>query len=173
MAIRNIRLHGDNILRKVAKPVELFDDKLHTLLNDMLDTLRKHNGMGIAAPQVGVLKRIAMVEIEKETDTKKKKKQQQLETEYGFYELINPVIVETEGETQENEACLSLPGKNAPLARPDRIVVQAVDRQGTPYTVVGTGVMARAMCHEIDHLDGIMYVDLIEPGTLRDNKDGE
>ena len=167
MAIRNLRMFGDNILRKTARPVDMFDGKLNILLDDMRDTLRKHNGMGIAAPQVGVLKRIAVIEVEQNEEKDLK------ESELGYYELINPVIIETEGGKEENEACLSLPGKNAPLVRPDRVVVKALDRHGKEYTVESTGVMARAMCHEIDHLDGIMYVDLIEPGTLRDNKDGD
>jgi peptide deformylase len=179
MAIRNLRMLGDGILNKVSKPVENFDSKLHSLLDDMNDTMKKHSGMGIASPQVGVLKRVVLIDIpqEQEDDKKNKKNRKNRkkyeEGEYGTYELVNPVITETEGEEEMFEACLSFPGKNAPLVRPSRITVKAWDRHGTEYTINAKGVLARALCHEIDHLDGIMYTDLIAPGTLRDNDDDD
>ncbi|MCL2702235.1 MAG: peptide deformylase [Defluviitaleaceae bacterium] len=166
MAIRNLRLYGDNLLRKKSKPVEEIDGKLLSLLDDMRDTLKKHNGMGLAAPQVGVLKRVAIIDIELNEDD-----EPDPELQYGFYELINPVILEEDGEEEQSEACLSMPGKNAPVKRPVRVLVKAQNRDGNEYELEGMGVLARALCHELDHLDGVMYVDLIEPGTLRDNKD--
>ena len=182
MAIRNLRIYGDRILGKVSRPVEDFDSKLHDLLDDMRETLVKHNGIGIAAPQVGVLKRVVVIDIPEEDvqehyDNRRRRRggkpEKVPQSEYGFYELVNPVIVKAKGAEELLEACLSLPGKNAPLVRPSHVVVNAIDREGRPYEVEGTGGMARALCHEIDHLDGIMYVDKIEPGTLRDNREDE
>lgn len=164
MATRNIRIFGDNLLRKISKPVEKVDNKLIMLLDDMYDTLKKYNGVGLAAPQVGVLKRVAIIDIPIMED-----EMAEAETEEsGFYELINPVIIETEGEIEENEGCLSLPGKNAPVLRPRRVKVRAMDRKGAEFEINGTGIMAKALCHEIDHLDGILFVDKAT-GELQDN----
>lgn len=167
MAVRKLRFFGDNLLRKVAKPVKEIDGKLLTLLDDMRDTLTELNGAGLAAPQVGILKRVAIIDI-----VKKEQDMTGDTTKYGFYELINPEIVETEGEVELSEACLSLPGKSAPVMRPERVKVRALDRNGNEIFVEGSGVLAQAICHEVDHLDGILYVDKVI-GDLSDYDDDE
>lgn len=142
MALRQLRLYGDDILRKKAKPVKVITPGIITLLDDMLDTLRDRNGLGLAAPQVGVLRRIAVIEMEED-----------------IYELINPVIVETKGERRCSEACLSVPGKSGELDRPVYVKVEALNRHGETYFVEGEELLASALCHELDHLDGVLYLD--------------
>jgi peptide deformylase len=142
MALRQIRRYGDEILTKKAKPVMAINAGTLALLDDMLDTLRDKDGVGLAAPQVGILRRIAIVEHEEK-----------------LYELINPVITETEGIQQCNEACLSVPGKQGEIERPKRVVVEATDRGGNTFTVQGDEFLASVLCHELDHLDGILYLD--------------
>ena len=146
MAIRNIRLSTDEVLRKKCKPVKEITPNLLTLLDDMANTMYEANGVGLAAPQVGILKRAVVIDIGD-----------------GLVELINPVIMETSGSQIDDEGCLSLPGKSAPVERPNYVKVQAIDRDGNECIIEGEELMARALCHEIDHLDGILYIDKALP----------
>lgn len=147
MAIRNIIRKGDEILNKISKPVTVFDKKLHTLLDDMQDTMFEANGVGLAAPQIAVLKRIAVV-LNCETEE--------------VYELINPEILCKKNEFRDIEGCLSLPGVYGYVTRPQTVTVRAQDRFGKFYEVTGENLLARAFSHEIDHLDGKLFDDLVE-----------
>ena len=142
MALRQIRTEGDDILRKKAKPVKEINQNILTLLDDMLETLHEKNGVGLAAPQVGILKRIAIVEHEDE-----------------FFELINPVIIAQEGTQNSDEACLSVPGVHGDIERPLSVTVEAQDRHGESFTVTAEDYLAAVFCHELDHLDGVLYLD--------------
>lgn len=142
MAIRNIIQLGDPTLRKKSFEVTDFGPKTHQLLDDMQETLKKANGAGLAAPQVGVLRRIFIVSAEGEN-----------------YECINPVIVSQSGSQVGDEGCLSVQGKYGKVVRPNKVTVKAFDRNGKQFTVKAEGFLARAFCHENDHLDGIIYVD--------------
>lgn len=153
MAKRIIVLDGDPILRKKCKEVTEFDKKLHSLLDDMYETMIDADGVGLAGPQVGVLRRIAVVGVD----------------EGERIELINPKITMTEGENVGQEGCLSYPGLWGIVSRPMNVTVEAQDRFGNKFTVSGTGLKARAFCHEIDHLDGKVYVDI----ATELHKDGE
>ena len=146
MAYRKIVEIGDDKLRKVCKPVEKFDKHLKDLLDDMADTMYDANGVGLAAPQVGILKRAVVIDIGE-----------------GLVELINPVILETSGSQIDDEGCLSVPGKYAPVERPNYVKAKAMDRDGNEFIIEGEELMARALCHEIDHLDGILYIDKALP----------
>ena len=150
MAIRNIRYDGDDILRKVCRPVEKMDDRTLTLIDDMFDTMYEANGVGLAAPQVGILKRIVVIDVGE-----------------GPVVMVNPVILETSGEQTGDEGCLSIPGKAGQVTRPNYVKVHAFDENMEEYEIEGTELMARAMCHEIDHLDGHLYVEKVE-GQLHD-----
>lgn len=143
MAILNIVKDGDEILRRKCRPVENITPRITRLLDDMKATLHKANGVGLAAPQVGVLRRICIVECEPGE----------------LIELINPEITEMSGEQEEVEGCLSVPGKWGVTKRPEKVTVKATDRHGNSFTVEGEGLLARALCHEIDHLDGIIFYD--------------
>ena len=147
MAIRNIRLDGDDILRKTCRPVTKMDDRTLTLIDDMFDTMYEANGVGLAAPQVGILKRIVVIDTGEEGEC---------------VTLVNPVITLKEGEQVGEEGCLSLPGKVAVVKRPDHVICEAFDEDMNPITVEGFGLFARAICHETDHLDGILYPDVAE-----------
>jgi peptide deformylase len=142
MGLRHIRQYGDEILRKTAKPVAAINAGTHALLDDMLETLRDKDGVGLAAPQVGVLRRIVVVEWEE-----------------NVYELINPVIVTEKGSQRCNEACLSVAGKQGDVERPRHVTVEALDRDGNTCTVMGDEFLASVLCHELDHLDGVLYID--------------
>lgn len=144
MALRTILTDSDETLRKTSRKVTNFDKRLHTLLDDMIETLREANGAGLAAAQVGVLRRVCLVEAE----------------EGDLVELINPEIIETEGEQTGAEGCLSIPGKNGIVTRPLKVRVRACDRYGNEFEAEGEGMKARAFCHEIDHLDGRLYTDI-------------
>lgn len=144
MAIRNIRTDEDPILRKKSREVEKFDERLWQLLDDMADTMYSADGVGLAAVQVGVLRRVVIIDIGE-----------------GLMELINPEIVEEDGIQCDVEGCLSLPGKQAYTMRPMSVTVKAQNRNGNWCVYKGTGLKAKAFCHEIDHLDGILYVDKI------------
>ena len=146
MAIRKIVVQGDEILTKMCKPVTAFDEKLHILLDDMADTLRQANGAGLAAPQVGILRRAVVV----------------ANDEDEILELINPEIVSTEGEQTGPEGCLSVPGKFGMVTRPYRVRVRAQDRDGQWFEAEGEELMARAFCNELEHLDGHLYVEHID-----------
>ncbi len=145
MAIRNILQIGDPTLRKKSFEVTDFGEKTHQLLDDMKETLIKADGAGLAAPQVGVLRRIFIVNVDGK-----------------FYECINPVILKQKGKQRDNEGCLSVKGKYGEVVRPNFITLKAFDRYGKPFVVNAEGFLARAFCHEYDHLDGIIYVDKAE-----------
>ena len=145
MAIRNIRKDGDPVLRKISKVVTNFEDRTQILIDDMIETMNEANGVGLAAPQVGILKRIVVIDIGE-----------------GPIVLVNPEIVETKGEINEKEGCLSIPGRDGNVIRPAYVRVKAQDRNGTPIEVEGEDLLARAFCHEIDHLNGILYIDKLE-----------
>jgi peptide deformylase len=142
MALRQIRQLGDEILQKKARPVTEVNDNTRALLDDMLETLRDKDGVGIAAPQVGVLRRVAVVEHED-----------------VLYEMVNPRITESKGVQRCDEACLSVPGKQGEIDRPRKITVEAFNRQGSPYTFKADDFLASVICHELDHLDGVLYID--------------
>ena len=152
MAIRNIRTYGDEILTKRAKEVEEIDERTKELIEDMIETLHKNNGVGLAAPQVGVLKRIIVIDIYEEgTDV---------------FVLINPEIIKTKGEQTVEEGCLSLPNQFAKIVRPAEVTVKALDKDGKKVKLVGKDLLAQALSHEIDHLNGELFIDKIIPGTL-------
>jgi len=153
MAIRIIRKDDDEILRKISKKVEIIDDRIKTLLDDMKDTMYDADGVGLAAPQVGVLRRVAVVDVGE-----------------GLIELINPVIVYEGGQQIDEEGCLSLPGKNGAVCRPKKVIVRAQDRHGNTFEITGTDLLARAFCHEIDHLNGILFTDKVIPDYNPDKK---
>ncbi|GAA0121500.1 MAG: peptide deformylase [Clostridium argentinense] len=144
MAIRNIRTKEDDILRKKSKVVTNIDDRLLTLINDMKETMYASNGVGLAAPQVGILKRVVVVDIGE-----------------GPIVLINPEIIEKSGEVTDLEGCLSVPGQQGMVKRPKYVKVKAMNEKGEDIVLEGEDYLARAFCHEIDHLDGILYIDKI------------
>ena len=146
MAKLTIRKEGDDVLRKVCRPVDKITLRTKILLDDMLETMRKADGVGLAAPQVGILRRIVVIEVE----------------EGEVLELINPEIVEMSGEVSGVEGCLSVPGRQGIVKRPSYVRVQALDRNGVMQTYEGTGLLARCFCHELDHLDGHLYIDFAE-----------
>lgn len=145
MALRNIVTVGDSVLNKVCRPVTKFDKRLHILLDDMAQTLEEANGVGLAAPQVGVLRRAVLVD-----------------TGDGILELINPEIIHTEGEQTGLEGCLSVPGKYGIVTRPNFVTVRAQDRFGTWFEADGEELIARCFCHELAHLDGQLYTEVAE-----------
>ena len=155
MAIRSIRTLGDPVLRKVSKEVKEVTPKITKLIDDMLDTMYEEEGVGLAAPQVGMLKRIVVIDIGD-----------------GPIILINPVIIATEGEQTGFEGCLSVPGKSGTVTRPNKVTVRAFDENMDEFELTGTELLARAICHECEHLDGIVYVDKVE-GRLYDNEELE
>ena len=142
MAIRNVVQVGDDVLRQKCFPVETFDDGLIKLLEDMKDTVKKEQGAGLAAPQVGVLKRVAVVDVEE-----------------GYFEFINPVITAQKGEQTGWEGCLSVRGKSGVVSRPMKVTLTYQDRNGDKHVLKAKGFFARAICHELDHLDGVLYID--------------
>jgi len=156
MAIREIRKKGDPCLEKVCHPVTEFNERLHLLLDDMRETLEESGGVGLAAPQVGVLRRIVVIEV----------------TPGEVLELINPEIIAQSGEMTGPEGCLSVPGKQGIVKRPSYVRVSALDRNGVMQTYEGTELLARCFCHEIDHLDGILYTDKAEK-ILYPDEDGD
>lgn len=146
MAIRNIREMGDPVLNKTCKPVTEVTERIAELIEDMFETMYDADGVGLAAPQVGILKRIIVIDVTGEDPIL----------------LINPVIIETSGEQTGNEGCLSLPGKTGVVTRPNYVKVRAYDEEMKPFEIEGTELLARAFCHEIDHLDGHLYVEKVE-----------
>ncbi len=151
MAIRNIREMGDPVLNKKCKEVTQITDRTLELIDDMFETMYESEGVGLAAPQVGILKRIVVIDVTGEDPIL----------------LINPVIMETSGEQTGNEGCLSVPGKAGVVTRPNYVKVKAYDENLEPFEIEGTELLARAFCHEIDHLDGHLYVEKVE-GDLMD-----
>ena len=142
--VRKILTFGDETLRKTSKPMQKFDLRLWLLLRDMADTMNKAEGVGLAAPQVGILRRVVVIDVGDEN---------------GLIELINPEIISQEGEQEGSEGCLSAPGRRGYVKRPNKVTVRAQDRKGKFFEITGEGLLARAFCHELDHLDGILYSD--------------
>ena len=150
MALRTIRIQGDPVLTKKCREINEMTPKIKELIDDMLDTMCEANGVGLAGPQVGVLKRIVVIDIGE-----------------GPVVMINPVILEKSGEQTGDEGCLSLPGKAGTVTRPNYVKARAFDENMEEYEIEGTELMARAICHELDHLDGHMYTEIVE-GPLHD-----
>lgn len=145
MAVKNVLQTGEEILRQKCLPVKNFNEELHALLKDLKDTVRAEQGAGLAAPQIGVTSRVVVIDVDA-----------------GFYELINPVIISQKGEQRGAEGCLSVKGKQGTVTRPQKIKVEYRDRKGKKHTLTAEGFFARAVCHELDHLDGILYTDKAE-----------
>ena len=153
MAIRNIRQEGDEILKKKSREVEVIDDKVRELIEDMVETMHKYDGVGLAAVQVGILKRIIVIDIYDENTP--------------IVKLINPKIIKQKGEREVEEGCLSYPNKFAKVKRPKEVVVEGLNENGEKVTIKATELLAQALCHEINHLDGITFVDIMEPNSLQ------
>ncbi len=151
MALRQIRVDGDEILRKKCKEVKEMTERTRILIDDMFETMYEANGVGLAAPQVGILKRLVVIDVDYETPLV----------------LINPVIIERDGEQTGDEGCLSLPGKVATVTRPNHVICRCLNEDMEEIEIEGEGLLARAICHELDHLDGILYKDVAEE-PLRD-----
>jgi len=151
MAIRNLRYDGDEILKKKSREVEVIDDKLQELIDDMIETMHKYNGVGLAAVQVGILKRVIVID---------------LYDDKGPIVLINPVIIKVKGEQEVDEGCLSFPNQFAKVKRPAEVVAEYTDRNGKRMKVKAKELLAQAISHEVDHLNGEVFIDKIIPGTL-------
>ena len=152
MAIREIRLNGDEILRKRAREVEKVDDKIKELLQDMLDTMHEYNGVGLAGPQVGILKRVIVIDLYDGNEP---------------LQLVNPKIIKEKGKQKVEEGCLSFPNQFAKMVRPKEIVVEALNENGEKVRIEASDLLAQALVHEIEHLDGVLFVDNMVPGTLQ------
>lgn len=153
MAIRNIRQEGDEILKKKSREVEVVDDKIRELMDDMVETMHKYDGVGLAAVQVGILKRVIVIDIYDENTP--------------IIKLVNPVLIKQKGERECEEGCLSFPNKFAKVIRPKEVVVEGLNENGEKVKIKATELLAQALCHEIDHLNGITFVDIMEPDTLQ------
>ena len=154
MAIRNLRYQGDEILKKKSREVpyeDISNEKIQSLIDDMIETMHKYNGVGLAAVQVGILKRVVVID---------------LYDDKGPIVLINPVIVKTKGEQEVEEGCLSFPNEFAKVVRPAEVTAEYTDREGKRMRVKAKELLAQAICHELDHLDGELFIDKIVPGTL-------
>ena len=157
MAVMKIYCEGEDVLRKKAHEVKLFDRRMVGLLKDMAETMYAADGCGLAAPQVGILRRIVVIDVGD-----------------GLVELINPEIIASEGANVDAEGCLSIPGRRCTVERPNKVTVRAMDRKGREFEFTAEGFFARAVCHELDHLDGILYIDrMIEDVTEEMQKKGE
>ena len=164
MALRNIREQGEPVLNKICKPVTEMTPRIKELIEDMLDTMYDANGVGLAAPQVGILKRIFVVDCSTE------------EVEAGPYVFVNPVILETSGEQTGEEGCLSVPGKAGVVTRPNYVKASFLNEDMETCEIEGTELLARAICHELEHLDGHLYVEKVEGGlhdVVYEDEDGE
>lgn len=151
MAIRNLRYDNDEVLRKRSREIEEIDDKIRELAKDMMDTMHKYEGVGLAGPQVGILKRIIVIDLYEENTQ---------------FVLINPKIISEKGEQLVDEGCLSFPNQYGKIRRPKEVVVIALDLDGNEIKLKAKDLLAQALCHEIDHLNGIVFVDKVEPGSL-------
>ena len=151
MAIRQIREYGDEILRKKAREVEVVDDKIRELIEDMIETMHKYNGVGLAAPQVGILKRVVVID---------------LYDDNGPLRLVNPVIIKQKGKQEVEEGCLSFPNQYAKMIRPEEVVAEALNEKGEKIKIKAKGLLAQAIYHELEHLEGILFIDNMVPGTL-------
>ena len=152
MAIRNLRYDGDEILRKRSKEIEKIDEKIVELAQDMMDTMHKWNGLGLSAVQVGVLKRLVVMDMYEDGEQ---------------YILINPVIIKEKGTQECDEGCLSFPNEFARVVRPKEVTVEALDENGKKIKIKATDLLAQCIAHELDHLDGVLFVDRMIPGTLQ------
>ena len=151
MAIRMIREDGDEILRKKTREVETVDDKIKEILDDMLETMHQYNGVGLAGPQIGILKKLVVIDLYDENPPLK---------------LVNPKIVKQEGKQEVEEGCLSFPNKYGKIVRPAKVIVEALNENGERMRIEAEGLLAQALSHEVDHLEGVLFVDKIIPGTL-------
>lgn len=151
MAIRIIREDGDEILRKKAREVEEVNDKIREILEDMVETMHQFNGVGLAGPQIGILKRLVVID---------------LYDDNGPIKLVNPKIIKQEGKQEVEEGCLSFPNQFAKIIRPAKVTIEALNEKGEKIKIKSEGLLAQAISHELDHLDGILFVDKIIPGTL-------
>ena len=151
MAIRMLRFENDEILRKKSRDVEKIDEKIQTLIDDMIETMRKYNGVGLSAVQIGVLKKVVVIDIDDGT---------------GVKVLINPKIIKTKGEHEVEEGCLSFPNQYAKLMRPKEVIAEALDRNGKKIIIKAKDLLAQAIAHELDHLDGVVFKDKMIPDTL-------
>lgn len=151
MAIRSIRQEGDEILKKKSKEITDVDDRIRELLDDMVETMHKYDGVGLAAVQVGILKRAIVIDIG---------------DEHGIIKLINPVIIKSKGKQRVEEGCLSFPNKFVKVERPNEVVVEGLDEYGEKITIKGKELLAQALLHEIDHLNGVVLTDVMIPGTM-------
>ncbi len=151
MAIRSIRTEEDEILRKKSKEVDVIDDRIRELVKDMVETMHKYDGVGLAAVQVGILKQIIVID---------------LYDEKPVIKIINPKIIKTKGEQEVDEGCLSFPNKYVKVKRPEEVVVEGLDENGKKIKITGTGLLAQAISHEVDHLHGIVLTDVMIPGTM-------
>lgn len=151
MAIRNLRFENDEILRKRSKEIEVIDERIKELAADMIETVHKYDGLGLAGPQIGVLKRIVVIDLY-EPGTQ--------------FVLINPEIISVKGEQEVQEGCLSFPNKFGMVIRPKEVEVKALNLDGKEIRIVGKDLLAQALCHEIDHLNGEVFIDKVEPNTL-------
>lgn len=155
MAIRKIVTLGDEVLRKTCRPQEKFDLRLWILLKDMADTMYKAPGVGLAAPQVGILRRVVVIDVGD-----------------GLVELVNPEIISREGSQCGREGCLSVPGRQGVVTRPNKVTVRAQNRKGEPFEFTAEGFFARAVCHELDHLDGRIYIDVMDRELTEEEIEG-
>ena len=145
MALRNLRYEGDEILRKKSREVPLVDDRIRTLMNDMVETMYANDGVGLAAPQVGILKRVIVIDVE----------------DGNIYKMANPKIISESGEEAAEEGCLSVPEKRGLVVRPMKVVVEYTDENNQAKKLEAEGLLARAICHEIDHLNGVLFIDRV------------
>ena len=151
MALRNLRYEGDEILRKKSREVPLVDDRIRMLMEDMVETMYKYDGVGLAAPQVGILKRVIVIDVE---DGK-------------VYKMANPNIINESGEQSAQEGCLSVPEKKGIVSRPMKVIVEYTDENNETVKLEAEGLLARAICHEIDHLNGVLFIDRVIDDVLK------
>ena len=151
MAIRKLSYEGDEILKKKSREVEQIDDRMQELIDDMIETMHKYNGVGLAAVQVGILKRLLVIDLYDDT---------------GVIVMINPIIIKEKGEQEVDEGCLSFPNKFAKVIRPKEVVAEYTNREGKRMKIKAKDLLAQAICHEVDHLNGEVFVDKIVPGTM-------
>lgn len=151
MAIRIIRENGDEILRKKAREVEVIDNKIREILDDMVETMHQFNGVGLAGPQIGILKRLVVIDIYDDN---------------GPIKLVNPRIIKQKGEQEVEEGCLSFPNQYAKLIRPAKVTLEAQNEKGETIRIEAEGLLAQALSHELDHLEGVLFVDKMIPGTM-------
>lgn len=146
MALRNIRINGDDILRKRSREVTAIDNKIRTILDDMVDTMYEKDGVGLAAPQIGILKRMVVIDVDDE----------------NLYKMINPKIIKSSGKQIDQEGCLSVPEVKGTVKRPKNVTVQYTDENGDEVTLEAEDLLARCICHELDHLDGVLFIDKMD-----------